>query len=333
MQALKQIETFASLNLLAAPQRLAILRLLMVKAATLSQLSQSLNTYPAKLRHHVKKLENAGFIMLVETRVVGGYVEKYYRATAKAFTINLAIIPESATGEMLILSGSHDLAIETLADDLMANKNMPSLALLPIGSLDGLIALRQGVCHLAGAHLIDANGIEYNHSFVRHLFPSLPMQLVTVAYREQGLLTAPGNPLQISTLPDLARPDVRFVNRGAGTGTRLWLDQHLPDFELTPGIIQGYEDCLDTHHQVATAVALGQADVGLAVRAVAQQHGLGFIPLFEERYDLVLSQAALHDPQLQPVLDYLQTAVFRQKVNALNGYDTTHTGAIKNVSS
>ncbi len=331
MRPITQIQAFDAIKLLSDPRRMAVLRLLMSGKATLSQLSKSLGSYPAKTRHHVKQLELTGLINLVETRVVGGHVEKYYQASAQAFLINLAVLPQPPSGEMIVASGSHDLALELLAQHMQTNRRVPDMYALPVGSLDGLIALRQGVCQIAGAHLIEADGNDFNCSTVRHLFPGQPMQLLTLAYREQGLILPPGNPLQINSLADLARADVCFVNRARGTGTRLWLDQQLERLGVETAVIEGYDTSAATHHEVAQAVATGEADVGLGVLAAARRQGLDFIPLFQERYDLVLSAATTQDDLLLPLLEYLQTAVFRQNVAALDGYDATRTGEMREV--
>ena len=158
---------------------------------------------------------------------------------------------------------------------------------LPVGSLDGLVNLRQGLCHLAGAHLLDETG-DYNTSYVHHLFPDRPVKMVTLAYRTQGLLLAEGNPKGIHSITDLTRKNVTFINRNPGSGTRLWLDREIHRLGLTPNLIRGYMDFVHTHSESADAVQSGKADAALGIQAAAHQHGLDFIPLFEERYDLVI---------------------------------------------
>jgi putative molybdopterin biosynthesis protein len=231
------------------------------------------------------------------------------------------VLPEAAGRPTAILSGSHDLAVELLAQQLVGRMN---LLTLPVGSLDGLVALRQGLCHLSGAHLFDAASGEYNTSFVRHLFPDRVTALVTLAHREQGLMLAPGNPRQIRGLADLARPDVSFVNRQRGSGTRLWLDNELHGLGIPAERIRGYGREVRTHTECARLVALGQADAALGLHAAAVQQGLDFIPFFFERYDLILPQEQAE--ALHPLLDALQTGAFRRDVAALVGYDTAHTG-------
>lgn len=327
MESLQNIRTFDPLAVLAHPQRLAILRFLMVGNGTLSQIARAMNTYPAKVRHHLKQLEEAGLVSLQFTQVAGGFVEKYYRATAQAFVINLAIVPERPQQTAVMAWGSHDLGLELLADRLQNNQSAPDLYTVPVGSLDGLMALRQGVCQVAGCHLLDTESGDYNRPFIRHLFPDEPMRLLTLAHRQQGLLVMPGNPMRLQTLADLTREDVVFVNRNRGAGTRLWLDRELRRQGIAGAAIDGYEKTAVTHVEVAQAIAMGDADVGLGVEAAARRFGLDFVPLFTERYDLALPEAQVANPLLQPLLDELQTAVFRQELDAMGGYDTSQTGA------
>ncbi len=324
---LQSIGSFDVLSILGHPQRLAILQHLMATPSTLSRIAKLMDTYPAQVRHHLKQLEDAGLVTLTSTRVVRGFVEKYYKATARAYYVNLIVLPEEPQQKAIIALGSHDLVLELLSQHMREDTAVPDLIALPIGSLDGLIALRQGSCHLSGCHLLDPVSGEYNVTYVRHLFPSQEMTILTLAHRQQGLFVPPGNPQQISNLSDLARPDVRFINRKRGTGTRLWLDNALHNAGLLPEQIQGYESTTGTHLQVAQTIREDQADVGLGILAAAQRFELDFIPLFEERYDLVLPTRFCDDPLMQPLLDYLQTAVFRQKIASLDGYDSSQTGS------
>lgn len=332
MEALRTLSKLDQIALLGDPHRLAILRRLMIGPATLSQLAEALGTYPARVRHHLKKLEQAALIALVSTQVTGGYVEKFYRASAQAYLIQTAVAPAHATPEAVIAMGSSDPALERLTRDVARGGPAPDLFAFPVGSLDGLIALRQGLCQLAGAHLLDDSGHDYNLSYVRHLFPGQAMTLLTLAYRQQGLVTAAGNPRQIRSPVDLARPDVTFINRQSGSGTRLWLERQLQQLGVPTGQVRGYQQCAITHQQVAEAVAQGRADVGLALLAVAQSHSLHFVPLFEERYELVLPTAALAAPILQPLLATLQTAAFRQTLAHLGGYESASTGSRRDVN-
>ena len=325
---LETIHQITPLKAIADPRRLAILRQLMAAAATLTQLGKILDAHPAKVRYHLKQLEKAGLVQLVRTEVVGGNVEKYYQATAGAYRIDLTILPQLSpeAPDPLVILGSDDLALNHLAAALAERGVEPGLLVLPVGSLDGLIALRQGACQLSGCHLIDPASGEYNLPYVQHFFPDRTMVMVTLAYRQQGLIMAPGNPHQIESLGDLTQPEVRFLNRPRGSGTRLWLDHRLHNSGIPPEEIAGYEQAAQTHLQVARAVARGEADVGLGILAAAQQLELEFLPLFEERYDLIFPREALMDRAMHPIFETLQTAEYRQAVNRLGGYTTRHTG-------
>jgi putative molybdopterin biosynthesis protein len=195
-----------------------------------------------------------------------------------------------------------------------------------VGSLEGLIALRQGLAQMAGCHLLDAESGEYNLPYVRHLFPDREVALVTLVHREQGLLVAPGNPHQIHQMEDLTRPDVRIINRNRGSGTRLWLDHELGRLSLPVQALRGYEREVRTHTAVAEAIHTGRADAGLGVEAAARKYNLDFIPLFQERFDLVMPREQIAEPRLLPLFEILVSLQFRRQVQNLGGYQTDHTG-------
>lgn len=325
MQSVEQLHSFDQIKILSDPRRLTILRRLMAGPATLTQLGQIMGEHPAWVRHHLKQLERAGLIELVSTEVGAGYVEKYYQARAQAFILQQIILPDLARENTLILLGSHDIALGLLAQSLAEHADL-ELLVVPVGSLDGLIALRQGLAHLTGCHLLDVDSGEYNLPYVRHLFPERPMKLITLAYREQGLLVAPGNPRQIHGIPDLARQDVTFINRNAGSGTRLWLDKQLDRLGIPHEQVHGYTQVAQTHTAVAQAVAQGQADAGLGLAAAARQDNLGFIPLFQERFDLIIPAESIEEPGPSRLLNALAGGEFRHMAEALGGYSTTHTG-------
>jgi putative molybdopterin biosynthesis protein len=320
MLPIHSLRSFDQLKLLIDPRRLAILKQLMSAPASLTMLGKSLSEHPAWVRHHLKQLETAGLVELVETRVQSGVVEKFYRARASGFLVQELIRPENPARSTLVFSGSHDLAVELLASQLSDHIDILTL---PVGSLDGLIALRQNLSNVSGTHLLDPGG-EYNLPFIRHFFPDRVMQVMTLAHREQGLILAAGNPKAIHSLSDLARPDVTFINRNPGSGTRLWLDRQLQILGIPTKSIQGYGNSVSTHTECGQSIQAGKADVALGLQASARQFGLDFIPLFQERYDIVYPQE--QGLMLAPLLDTLQTGAFRHRVEALTGYEMTHTG-------
>ena len=320
MQPFETIKAFEKIKVLSDARRLAILRILMAGPATLTQLGEVLGEHPAWVRHHVKQLELAGLVELVETRITSGVIEKFYRAHAHSLLLQELILPESAFVPSFVFSGSHDLAVELLARQLEEYLN---ILILPIGSLDGLVALRQGLCHLSGCHLLDDSGV-YNLPFIQHFFPDRSMLVVTLAYREQGLMLFPGNPKQLRSLFDLERPGVVFINRQKGSGTRLWLDNEMQRLNLPTEKIRGYDREVRLHTECARLVQTGEADVAIGLRAAASQAGLEFIPFFQERYDIVIPQEQVE--MLHVLIDTLQTRLFRQAINSLPGYDIKHTG-------
>ena len=328
MKQSERVHSIGAVKVLGDPRRLNILRLLMRDPATLTQLGRELDAHPAKIRHHLKLLEESGFVKLASTRIVRGFVEKYYEATSKAYMVNLTILPEPEGTDSIIMMGSHDLALEMLARGVGSEDAGEGLVCVSVGSLDGLIALRQGLCHIAGCHLPERSGDEFNVSHVQHLFPGQSMVLLTVGYRQQGIMTRKGNPKKISDICDLAREDVTFINRQSGSGTRLWLDRRLQGEDVEAGQISGYHHEVKTHHHVGLAISRGDADAGIGLLAEAEMMDLEFLPLFEERFDLVLPSEELGSPRFTRLFDNLQSGEFRRKAAGLGGYDTGHSGEV-----
>lgn len=319
MKKVVQLQAFDQIKLLADSRRMDILRLLMAAPATLTHLAQILKQSPAWVRHHILALESSGLIEIGEIRKTGKVQEKFYRAKADALLLQEIILPKSKK-PTVIFSGSHDIALENVSELLAKHVNLLSLS---VGSLDGLVNLRQGLCQISGSHLLDESG-EYNTPFVKHLFPDRNVEIVTLAYRTQGLMITSGNPKGIKKIADIARPNVRFVNRNAGSGTRLWLDAELRKQKIPVEKIAGYEDQVKTHSEAANLVIQNKVDVSLGLQAAAHQNGLDFIPLFEERYDLVLPSE--QEMNLNPLLEYIQTGSFREMLASLTGYNTSHSG-------
>ena len=328
----QRIESDAALKALSEPLRISILQCLMEQPATLSQLGRLHNAHPAKIRYHLKLLEKAGLVMLDSTRVVGGFVEKYYRASARAYTIDRFILPKTTLERSVVFMGSHDLAISALAERIRQGSRPVELQPLYVGSLYGLVALQQGLCQLAGSHLRDSTSGQFNMEVVRSLFPGRKMLIVTLAEREQGLITRPGNPQQFRDVEDLTRADARLVNRQSGSGTRVWLDRSLNARHIDSSQIKGYDQTVSSHLQVAKAVAAGEANIGVGLLAAARSLDLDFLPLFQERYDLIMDQSAAEDGNVLKILDQLNSAAFQAQIQALGGYDTTHTGEIHEVN-
>jgi putative molybdopterin biosynthesis protein len=226
-----------------------------------------------------------------------------------------------AVERTIVAIGSHDPVLDLAASLLRARDPALTLVSGPVGSLGGLVALRDGLCHLAGCHLLDPVSGEYTLPWIRQVMPGRAVDVVRLAHREQGLIVAPGNPTGVTGLEDL--PRLRYVNRQRGSGTRVLLDQQLTQRGIEPGGIDGYEREEPTHFAVAAAVAAGRADAGLGVMAAARAFGLGFVPVAREPFDLVMAPG---EPAAAPLLALLDDPGFRSQVEALGGYSTEETG-------
>jgi putative molybdopterin biosynthesis protein len=242
-------------------------------------------------------------------------------------TAELLTSPEDIEGTLVVL-GSHDNTLDLLATLLHRRDPRLRLSSGHVGSLGGLMALRQGRAHLGGSHLLDPESNTYNVPFLKRHLAGVPLKLINLAWRQQGLMLAPGNPRDIRGVADLVRPGVSFINRQRGAGTRLLLDYLLQKQGLNAAAIQGYEREEYTHMAVAVNVFAGTADVGLGILAAARALGLDFIPLLPERYDLVVPETTFADHRFQVLLEVIRSPEFREGAEALGGYDLQDCGRI-----
>lgn len=230
----------------------------------------------------------------------------------------------------ILAIGSHDMTLDLLGSLLKERTGgKVQLSSSNVGSLGGLLALKRGISHLAGSHLLDTATGEYNLSYVRRHLEGLPVALVTLVHRWQGFMVRPGNPKAVRSVEDLARPGVTFVNRQAGSGTRILLDYELERAGIDPSAIRGYRNEEYTHMNVAVAVASGAADAGLGILASAKALGLEFVPVTRERYDLVIPVAFLEDEKIRLLLDIVRSRQFKAKAEELGGYETEETGKVQ----
>ena len=252
--------------------------------------------------------------------------EQGYEAGAQV-EVELYRTPESIR-RTIVAIGSHDLTLDLLADELGRRHPGLGLSSANVGSLGGLLALARGEAHLAGSHLLDEVSGEFNVSYVRRLLPDMPVILLGFVQREQGLIVPKGNPQGITGLADLIRPDVSFVNRQRGAGTRVLLDYRLRQVGIDVRAIQGYERQEYTHLAVAAAVASGAATTGMGIRAAARALELDFVPLDLERYDLVIPRQFFESQLLAPLLAIICDPAFAARVEALGGYATPQIGQV-----
>ncbi|MBW1954663.1 MAG: molybdopterin biosynthesis protein [Deltaproteobacteria bacterium] len=236
--------------------------------------------------------------------------------------------PIPALESTIVAVGSHDNTLDVLADQIKASYPAFSLSSSHVGSMGGLMAVKRGVCHVAGAHLLDPEDGSYNLSYIRRLLQEIPVKVVQLVFRDQGFILPKGNPKKIKGIEDLTRKDVRFINRQSGSGTRILLDYKLQEHGIEPDAIQGYAVEEYTHMAVAVAVQSGAADAGLGIFSAAKALGLDFIPVVTEQYDLIIPETDFESDRIQALLAVIRSTEFKARVEGLGGYSTKQTGEI-----
>ncbi|MDJ0621490.1 MAG: molybdopterin biosynthesis protein [Desulfocapsaceae bacterium] len=229
----------------------------------------------------------------------------------------------------LVMIGSHDNIIDLLANQL--HKNRPSIRISSahVGSMGGIMAILRGEAHLAGSHLLDEETGEYNIPFIKRLLKNVSLKLINLCYREQGFIVLPGNPKNISTFKDIAKSGASFINRQGGAGTRLLTDKVLRDEGVDPEEITGYGHEEYTHMAIAAAVSSGSVDTGMGIRAAALALDLEFIPVAEERYDLIIPEEFYSDEKIVNLLKLITTDEhFHKTIVELGGYDLRDCGKV-----
>ncbi len=236
--------------------------------------------------------------------------------------------PEAELRYNLLASGSHDLIIDLLATALKEHDPYLSLSSAHLGSMGGIAAVGKRQAHLAGVHLFDPESGDYNWPYIEKILPGAEVTLVNLAYRMQGWIVPRGNPDGIETVGDLAGSGVSFINRQKGAGTRILFDHLLKEAGLSPDQIYGYEREEHTHLNIAAAVAAGTAEAGLGILPAARAFDLDFVPLAEERYDLLMSDSFYRSREAEILFAIIADPRFREKVEALGGYSMRDAGRI-----
>jgi putative molybdopterin biosynthesis protein len=226
----------------------------------------------------------------------------------------------------VVMVGSHDLTLDILAN--LLGRLYPPLFLSShsVGSLGGILAIKNGTCHMAGSHLLDPETGEYNFSYIHTYLNGIEVKVIQLVLREQGLFVQRGNPKKVKGLEDLLRKDITFINRQKGSGTRILLDHTLKTFWLNPDQIRGYEKEEFTHMAVASTVVSGIADTGLGILPAARAMNLDFIPIAKERYDLIIPALYFKDKKVQKVIEAIRSKEFKTMVSRMGGYDVSGTG-------
>jgi putative molybdopterin biosynthesis protein len=226
----------------------------------------------------------------------------------------------------VVIVGSHDLSLDLLAN--LLGRFYPPIFLSShlVGSLGGMLAIKNGICHLAGTHLLDPETGEYNFPYIHTYLNGIDLKLINLVFREQGLIVQHGNPKKIKGLKDLLRKEITFINRQKGSGTRILLDHTLKTLFLDPNQIHGYEREEFTHMAVASSVASGMADAGLGILPAARAMKLDFIPIAKERYDLIIPTIYFEDKKIQRMIETIRSDEFKKMAFQMGGYDISRTG-------
>lgn len=224
--------------------------------------------------------------------------------------------------------GSHDTIIELLCEFLKHSANPVALRTFYKGSMEGLIALYRREAEITGIHLWDEKTEDYNLPYIKYLLPCEPVTVINLVQRVQGWIVPMGNPLQLSSWLDISRKDIRFINRQKGSGTRLRIDQYLTEHGISPSHIHGYDKEETNHMSLALKIANGDANAGIGVQAAAHKIGLDFVPLFNERFDIVILRETENRPEWTQILSIINAPAFHRAIEQQVGYDSSLTGKI-----
>jgi excisionase family DNA binding protein len=265
------------------------------------------------------------------TRITGkwlfpkGLIDEWVVNSARE---SVSIPKKTASERQVVIAGSNDIALELLVKNTNLLHPEYTVSISNVGSLAGLIALKNGNCHIAASHLLDLDTGEYNTTFIKKHFPELKVVILNLAHREQGLIVKKGNSLQIKTLGDLVKKKANFVNRQEGSGTRVLLDYRLKENGINAAEITGYDKVAYTHMEVALEVFSGSADAGVGIYTVARLLGLDFIPLVTERFDLIIPSDIFTGGTVKALREVLSSDEFKSNMARMGGYEIHDTGKI-----
>ncbi len=236
---------------------------------------------------------------------------------------------EESLNQRIHIVGSHDLSLDILRDMMKSfNKDMDMIS-THTGSLSGITAMAKGVSYICTAHILDEKDKIYNIPTIKKYLYNKPCKLIHIAKRQQGLLVRKDNPLKIKGIEDLSRPDVKFINRQAGSGTRILFDSLISECGIEKHQINGYDREESTHTAVGILVRESIADAGIAIYSIAKIFSLDFIPLAEEDYDMVVDSKFMGDNKFNILMNLINSGEFKKRLEQMGGYNTKETGRIK----
>ncbi len=227
-----------------------------------------------------------------------------------------------------LASGSNDPVLDMLHTYM--RKSYPEFYIFSanVGSTDGLKALNMGYTDIAWSHLLDPKSGQYNIPFLSNYLPNVKPVVVNLFHRDLGFVVAHKNPLRIRGFEDLAKKEVRLINRQKGSGTRVLLDHHLRRLKISTSNINGYEREVYTHFEVGLSILSKEADVGIATVAASKLLGLPFIPITQECFDMILDQSTFFEKGIQAFIEILNSQEFRNGIGRLGSYDFKNSGKV-----
>jgi DNA binding domain, excisionase family len=241
---------------------------------------------------------------------------------------NLGNIKSIKNPNDIIISGQ-DLILDVLAENIREKVSDVRVLRSNVGSYASLYDLYYDKISVSSAHLWDGDTNEYNTAFVKKMIPGISCLIINLAYRNVGFYVAKGNPYKINTWKDLMKSNISMVNREKGSGIRILLDEKLRVNNLEREQIKGYNIEKQSHFAVARSIARGEGDVGIGNEKTAKQvEEIEFIPIQEERYDLVIRESDLKYPVYKLILDTIQSEEFKREVKSLGGYEVKDIGKI-----
>lgn len=298
------------------------------RSYTTEETAQLLRVSKLTVYDLIKKGQLPAYRVGRQNRIDANDLEKYI-SHSKSTSLDLLEKGEGFSAiqlaDKVIISGQ-DITLDILANSI-EEKGFKSLRDYN-GSLNSLISMYNGKCTIVSSHLFDGDTKEYNLPFIKRILTGHSYMVINLVSRSAGFFVKPGNPKNIKTWKDLSKINVTLINREKGSGARVLVDEQMRIHNLSPKEIKGYEHEEKNHLSIATAVAQGLADVGVGIEKASKMVDVDFIPLIKEQYDLVIMKSEENRHLIKSLLTILNSTDFKNKIQAIEGYDISKTGSI-----
>ncbi|MBU3568824.1 helix-turn-helix transcriptional regulator [Priestia aryabhattai] len=298
------------------------------RSYTTEETAQLLRVSKLTVYDLIKKGQLPAYRVGRQNRIDANDLEKYI-TNSKSTSVDLLERGEDFSAiqltDKVIISGQ-DVTLDILANSI-EEKGFKSLRDYN-GSLNSLISMYNGKCTIVSSHLFDGDTKEYNLPFIKRILTGHSYMVMNLVSRSAGFFVKPGNPKNIKTWEDLSKTNVTLINREKGSGARVLVDEQIRIHNISPKEIRGYEQEEKNHLSIATAVAQGLADVGVGIEKASKMVDVDFIPLIKEQYDLVIMKSEENRHLIKSLLTILNSTDFKNKIQAIEGYDTSKTGSI-----